>query len=464
MGNLWTVARQTISEGIRMRIALVVFFLLAILLLGLPLISKGDNSVSGAVQAFLTYSIMSVSFLLSCLSIFLCKSISEDLAGKQILMLMTKPVARWQYVLGKWVGVMTLTTSILIIASFAIYGMTRYVASHPARDEWDAERLKNQILTARHANPFIVPDFSAAAEQEYQESLETGKYDDVLDHDPAAEKAKIKARIEQQWRSVQPFEQRQFDFENVRCERTADHNIHIQYEAKVYNYPPDEIIRCSWYAGNREKGAKTYVSNRRDVRDRKHTVTFPADCVADDLTLSVLFSNVNPYIPYGEQQYPNTLVFEGPRAVEVLFSVSSFETNLMRALTLVWCRLAFLTAVGVLATCIFSFPVACLVALCVYLFASSGGFLSEAVEFMSTDENVIESIYQVVVGNLLTALFFVIPDFSKLDGLSVLIDGRNVTLKWVLMGLGQMVLIKTSLLLLAACLIFQRRQVSEVSV
>jgi len=67
MGNIWTVARQTIAEGVRMRIALVFLLLLAVLLMGLPFVSKGDNSVSGAVQSFLTYSIISVAFLLSCL-------------------------------------------------------------------------------------------------------------------------------------------------------------------------------------------------------------------------------------------------------------------------------------------------------------------------------------------------------------------------------------------------------------
>lgn len=463
MGNIWTVARQTIAEGVRMRIALVFLLLLAVLLMGLPFVSKGDNSVSGAVQSFLTYSIISVAFLLSCLSVFLCKSISDDLEGKQILMLMTKPIARWQYVLGKWTGVMALNTVILILATAAIYGMTRYVASQPPRDQWDKERLANQILTARHANPFIVPDFTRDAEQQFEQNLEQGRYAEVPDLDRQAEIKKIKGRIEQRWRTVRPLEQRRFDFENVRCDRSPDKKIHIQYEARVYNYAPDEIIRCSWMAGDREKGAKSYIDYRRDVRDRKQTVTFPADTVADDETLTAWFNNVNPYIPMGEQQYPNTVVFEGKRPVEVLFSVSSFESNLVRAITLVWCRLAFLAAVGVLATCIFSFPVACLVSLVVYGMASSVGFLDEAVQFMSND-TMLETVFHAVVGNLLRGVFFMIPDFSKLDGLSVLVDGRNVTLKWVLMGLGQMVLIKTSILLLAACLIFGRRQVSEASV
>jgi len=463
MGSLWTIARQTVSEGLRMRIALVFLMLMAVLLLGLPFISKGDGSVSGAVQAFLTYSIMTVTFILGCLSIFLCKSISDDLAGKQILVLMTKPVARWQYVLGKWFGVMTLITTILVLSSIGIYVMTRYIASQPPRDDWDKERLENQVLTARHANPFVVPDFSRAAEQQFEKDLEEGKYEGKTDLIREVEIARNRGEIEQRWRTVAPLEQRRFDFENVRCDNSPENNIHIQYEVRVYNPPPDEILRCAWLAGDREKGVQTEGMPRRDVTNRRHTVTFGAQTVADDYTLAVWFQNVNPYVQQGEEQQPNVVVFEGPRAVEVLFSVSSFESNLIRALTLVWCRLAFLTSVGVLTCCVFSFPVACLVSLLVYLLASTVGFTSDAIDLMS-DESVVESVFQAVAGNLVRAVYFVVPDFSKLNGLPMLVEGRNVTLKWVLMGLGQMVVIQTSLLLLAACLIFRRRQVSEVSV
>ena len=82
MGSIWTVARHTISESIRNKVALSFIFMLGVLLVGLPFASKGDNTVSGAVQAFLSYSVTAVSALLSLPSIFLATSISVDLSGK----------------------------------------------------------------------------------------------------------------------------------------------------------------------------------------------------------------------------------------------------------------------------------------------------------------------------------------------------------------------------------------------
>jgi hypothetical protein len=289
-------------------------------------------------------------------------------------------------------------------------------------------------------------------------------YADVFALDVAREKEKIRSELEAQWRAVAPYEAQRFDFEDVRTSRSPENSVSVQYEARAYHYPPDEIIRCLWRIGDRDKETPEYDVPRRDVRDRKHTVTVPADTVAADNTLAATFVNVNPYIEFeGEEQWSNTLVFEGDRAVEAMFSVSSFESNLVRALTLVLCRLAFLAAGAVLAASLFSFPVACLVALSTYMLASSMNFVSTALDYLG-DESAVVSIFGTVMQNLLNAVQFVIPNFAEIDGTQLLVEGRNVTLMWVLVGLGKVVLVKTSILLLAACLVFQRRQVAEVSV
>lgn len=464
MGNIWTIARQTIAEALRMKLAVFLIVMIGVLVFGLPFVSKGDASVSGAVQSFLVYSIMTVTFLLCCLSIFMCKSISDDLSGRQITMLMTKPIARWQYVLGKWTGIMLLNAALLLVSGMCIYGLTRYIASLPPRDAWDKERLDTQVLVARHATPFIVPDFSLEAAQKFEENREQGVYADTLALDPAKEKERIRGEIEARWRSVGPLQARRFEFEDVLTSRDPKNSVSIQYEARTYQYPPDEVVRCLWRIGNPDKETAAYDVGRRDVRDRKHTVSVPASVVAADKTLTAQFINVNPYLEYeGEEQWFNTVVFEGDRAVEALYSISSFESNLLRALTLVLCRLAFLTAAAVLAASLFSFPVACLVAMCTYMVASSMNFISTALDYLD-DESAVVTVFSTVMQNLLNALNFIIPNFAEVDATQLLVEGRNVTLVWVLIGLGKVVVVKTGILLLAACLIFQRRQVAEVAV
>ena len=117
MSNIWTIARHMIAEGIRMKLALVFLALIGLVVVGLPFSITGDSSLTGSVQSFLAYSLHATGVLLGLLTIFLSRSMADELVGHQIFLVMTKPVPRWQYVLGKWVGITTLTAT-LCEASF----------------------------------------------------------------------------------------------------------------------------------------------------------------------------------------------------------------------------------------------------------------------------------------------------------------------------------------------------------
>ena len=465
MGNIWTVAKQTIAESIRMKIAVFFVVLLGILVLGLPFASQGDGSISGAVQSFLSYSMAATSFLLACLTIFLAKSLSDDLVGKQIQILMTKPLARWQYVLGKWFGIVLVNAVLLSVSGTIIYGMTMYVASKPPRDALDRERLENQVLQARHAARCVPPTsaFRKGADTLFEERLEQGRYSDVDNLNVEKEKGRLRKEIARQYWTVPPLGVRAFDFEDVRCDRSPDTLLHMRYEYRVQGYPPDEIIRLHWVVGDREKGAQAYDIPRRDAMDRAQTLTFPADAVASDNTLRIILVNENPYVGQvpGEVQYAYGLYFDSPDKLEVLFSVSSFWSNLLRTLCLVMCRLAFIAAVAITATTAFSFPVASLVSMAVYVLVGVQKFLSESVQWMPSEGS--GGFFQVVLDGLLRGLYFLVPNFATYDGLPTLVEGRNVTLMWVLLGVGNLVVLKTGILLILACLLFQRREVSEIS-
>lgn len=461
MGNVWTVARHTIAESVRNKIAISFILLLVIILIGLPFASKGDNTISGAVQAFLSYSITAVTGLLSLLSILLAKILSDDISGKQILTLMTKPIPRWSYVVGRWLGIVCLNVALLTFAGGLIYGFTYYLASKPAMDELDAERLSGQILQARYASNAVVPSFAAAANAEYQENVEVGKYSGLENHDEKKEIERIKATKRERWRVVWPLEARLFEFEDVRCDRSPGKEIHLRYVHSVSRYPPDEIVKYKWYFGSPEKGTELYSVKRKDYIDRVHTVTFPAACVAADNTLQVIFENVNPYINEGDMQYDNTVIFKKEDALQVYFPIGTFGGNLTRTLSLVMFKLAFLAATAVAMTTVFSFPVACMGAFCVLLLANTQSFLLDSISWISQESGT--TVLEYIMASIVRCVYFVIPDFAKYNALELLLDGRNVTLMWVLMGAGNLLLIKTTILLLAGCLLFMRREVDEVS-
>jgi hypothetical protein len=451
-----------------MRIAAFFISLLALLVFGLPFVAKGDGTVSGAVQSFMTYSLTAVSFLLALLTLFMSRSLSDELVFRQILILMAKPLPRWQFVVGKWVGIVGFNLALLGVSGVGIYGMTRYLAAfQPPRDEIDRQRLHNEVLTARHHAGFQAPVelFGRVANQEFERRKEEGLYADAAGLDPDKAIAELRSMVEIAWRNIGPGEFRRFEFTNVLCDRGPDSTIQIRYKCLASSYPSDEIIRTSWQIGNPEK-VRPEVVRRRDIHDRYHTFSVRADTVAPDGTLDIFLANTNPYL--GDPEYPNeteqtyVVRVDEKAGVEVLFSAGSFEGNLLRVLLLILFKLMFLAALGLAATSVFSFPVASLVSLTVYVLAAARRFIADALGYLG-DEGAVK-VFQTVFGLMLRVVLFVIPDFPAYDAVDVFVDGRNVTLMWVLQGFWLLALVQTGIVLALACLLFHRREVSEVSI
>lgn len=468
MTRIWAVARQMIAEGIRMKIALVFLLLIAMLVLGLPFSIAGDSSLTGAVQSFMTYGLAGTGVLLGMLTIFLSRSLSDDLTGRHIFLVATKPIARWEYIVGKWLGITLLNGVFLLGAGISIYGMVHYIKrAHPPLDpERDVAELNNEVLVARHAGKMTPPDFTEDAEHEYQKNLEEGMYTEQPQFNPVEEKRRLKAKYEARWRVVGPFNNRTFEYQNVLIDRTRTDTIQLRYKTEVSQYPQDELFRAAWQFGDQYKGTHVYQVPVRHMVGRYHTVRAPADAVATDNTLKVRFFNVNPFPD--EPTYPNVIEFRASDPVEVLFIVGSFEGNLFRLLTLMMCKLMFLAAVAVLAASVFSFPVACLVSFTVYALAGMRGFLVDALDMATKDQtNMFASVQEFLVQSItmvFNSLYWIVPDFSRFDAIEDFVNGRNVSLVWVLQAVSELALIKTLVVLGLAILFFHRRELAEVSV
>ena len=146
-----------------MKIALVFLLLIGAVVLGLPFSIKGDSSITGAVQSFMSYAFSATGVLLGFLTIFMSRSLSDELAGKQIFLTVTKPIPRWQFILGKWLGMVLLTGSFLLCAGVTVYGMVRYIKrTHPPLDEkYDVAELTNDLILYQ-------PTREAFAQQGYE--------------------------------------------------------------------------------------------------------------------------------------------------------------------------------------------------------------------------------------------------------------------------------------------------------
>ena len=134
--QIWAVARQMIAEGIRMKIALIFLLLIGMVVLGLPFSIAGDASLTGGVQSFMSYGFAATGVLLGMLTIFMSRSLSDEFVHRQILMVMVKPIPRWQFIVGKCLGIVCLNGVFMAVAGLCIYGMVYYIkATHPPIDD-----------------------------------------------------------------------------------------------------------------------------------------------------------------------------------------------------------------------------------------------------------------------------------------------------------------------------------------
>src|SRR5216110_3610603 len=94
------------------------FWVLTVILLGaviaLPLLIKDDGTARGFTQILLTYTLSTITGLLGLSTLWLaCGTLARDIEECQLQMVATKPIARWQIWLGKWLGIMSLNAALL---------------------------------------------------------------------------------------------------------------------------------------------------------------------------------------------------------------------------------------------------------------------------------------------------------------------------------------------------------------
>ncbi|MCJ7728671.1 MAG: hypothetical protein MUO27_02145, partial [Sedimentisphaerales bacterium] len=189
-----------------------------------------------------------------------------------------------------------------------------------------------------------------------------------------------------------------------------------------------------------------YDFARKDLIRTFHEIRVPADAVAKDGYLAVAFFNV--------PQNDTTVIFPPNEGLEVLYKADIFSANYIRAVLLILLRVVFLAALGILAASFLSFPVAMMLCLAVFFTANISGFILESFESLS--ENV-SGVYQYTV----RPVIYLLPQFDKISPTKFLVPAR--LLSWSLLGKTAAVIIcvKALIPLLAALLIFRRREIAK---
>jgi hypothetical protein len=434
------IARNTLDEAARMKISGVFIVLVVLLLAALPLLLDDKQALRYRVQNFLQYGTgLSYTIIAVLCVLFSVYSVAMEQRSKVIWQTMTKPVAAWQYVLGKWLGVVSLAAVLLGVTGGAVFLFTEYLRSQPANGELSAYRsadesipitsdreiLETQVLTARMGVTFTPLKLDpAAVEQSIEARIKQEKLTRPDFGDTAADRAFVREdlmkAVNLEQRTIEPGTDKQYVFEGLATPRDRGLPIMFRFRPEAGSNRPDILFTITFLFSN---GA---VATEKVSLAQQHTVTLSPSVIDSEGRIVVNIFNGDFY---NQTANANALYF-APLALEMTYEAGSYRMNFARVFAILWLKIAFITMAGIFAATFLSFPVATLTAAGIFLIAESSRFIQDALENWQVEDFKGNTIwFYVVIDKIAQAVSTPLAFYADLKPTTRLVDG--VLLPWV---------------------------------
>lgn len=411
------IALNTVYQALRMKFALAFIIFLAAVIILVPFVLKSDGTQRGMVQIALAYSMSVLNLVMSLLVVFLSTSLlCADIRDRVVFTLDTKPVHRWQFILGKWLGISLMNAAVLAVIGGGIYGLARYLGRPAAAaDGQDYTILRSEVLTAR--------DVSGVSGR------------------PGEREFVVAYNTEHAWL-----------FQGVRPRR-GERYVTLRF--KQYSAGEDEEISGIWIFGDIEGDYHARALSFPEGEMNEFRV--PAEVIGEGGRLAVRWRNLS--------RGRASVLF--PRDdLNVLYTAGTFGANLVRALIMIFIRLSFLAAAGLAASAFLTFPVATLLTLFILLMGLSLPTLVAL--FMPSPAPGAEALLEhhglLLFGmrRALAQVLRVLPNFRAYDPVPSLVDGVMITWGSVARAFLSTLMVRTGLTGLIGILIFNRRELAHM--
>ena len=449
---MWSVAWLTVRAAFRYRLVVVLMALLVGAVIVLPMVIKHDGTAQGFTQILLTYTLGVITALLSLVTLWLaCGTLARDVDECQMQVVATKPIARWQIWLGKWLGVMLLNAMLLAVASGAVFLLLQWRATQlPAEVQ---EALRSNVLTARAVVNEPTPDFDAKVDEVIRQRRTELEAKGV---DLRTFRAQAREMIKAQEQMVPPeyFRRFELDFRSrrdalkespifVRVKfHTPELSAKRPYEIEVVAGPPESAQRVGAF--------------RSLAAEAAHEIELGKVALDARGFLVVEIAN----------RSDTPLIFPMEDGFEVLYREGGFGLNYVRAILVLFFALGLLAAIGLFAASFLSFPVAAFLATTVLILGLSSGTLKSVVEdrtVMGFEHDTNTQLYP-MVDAVMVPLFEVllkavnlVHQFSPIDAVS---SGRSVTWGIVAQAAGLVVLLMGGVFAALGITAFTRRELA----
>ena len=455
MSRIWAVAVNTIRQILRLKIATAFIFILFVLLPVMGFGMTGDGTLKGRLQSFVSYGLSLTSFLLCLLTIIASiYTLTSDIKNKQIYTVVTKPIKRYQLIMGKLVGVVFLSSVILVFFSALIYSIAAYMPKFLNSTEQEIVTAKDEFYTARASIMPMQQDVTQEVEQEYEKLAKNGMLEEVFKNDSKQQiMDQLRRQKKLEKRSASVGSQILWEFYNIKPADGSD-DIFIKFKYDVSVTPADNQIFGGWLIGDNRKPIKeidseVYNLSRKDSIGTAHEIKIPAKAVAADGYLAVAFFN----LPLN-----NTVVMFSPKdGMEILYKADNFFANFIRVALLIEVRIIFLAVTGLLTAAFLSMPVAILVCLVVFFTGSISQFIIESFDYLN--ENVMWYYHYI-----LKPVIQFMPQFDKMEPAAFIVPAKMLSWLELAKTASVMVFIKSLVLLFIALLLFGSRELARIIV
>jgi len=469
--QLYAFIWLTWKAAFRFRLFWVLSGLLLCSVIFLPLLIKDDGTARGFIQIMLTYTLSVITGLLGFSTLWLaCGTLARDIEDCSMQMVAVKPIARWQIWLGKWLGILLLNASLLVISGGAVYGLLQWrmarmekalaIAVERKDDRLAAYTasqlniLRNEIFVARAGLKEPPPDI----EKEVALQVSRMPNQNSLAPEQMAEAtAQLRERVRAFQQVVGPDHRREWVI-NFGLKRHLLGNeplfLRIKFFAAQTNATGQYLGLWTIGPYNSPIG-QSYPQSLAANTFHEIQIDGGSSLLDEQGRLVVNFVNRNDA----------ALIFPLEDGLEVLYREGSFGLNYFRGLGIIWCWLALLATLGLASASLLSFPVAAFCSISLLIVAMSSGTLSNAVQegtITGTDHETgaaSGSAIDLVVlpFKAILSVVSLVQAFEPVDALST---GRSITWSQLGYAFAQIVLLFGGIIGGLGILFFTRRELA----
>lgn len=470
-----SVAHTVLKEASRSKISLVFIVILLIVLPLLPLALNPDQPLRFRVQTFISRGMNLTYVVAAVLTLVLsCATIAFEIRDRQIWQLVSKPMSRFSYLFGKWIGVMGLNLVLLTIAGLSIFMYIQFLRMQPVArgmaGQLDAIELRDAVLTARRA---AWPDYDQLTSEQLRERVEQEiarnpeyAYEESV---PPEVRREIARRIVQAHslgqRTVPPQQWRTYTFSGLGPAADSTAALTLRYRFHILDDSTHKTFNAAFMFNDQPE----LTIRREYVPAMAHNLLIGSDLIRPDGTITLSVANL--YQPPLNSPY-GALNFE-VEDFEILYQVGSFEGNFARAMLVTLTKLSFLSVLGILFATFLSFPVALLASFTVFIGGSASPFLAMSLqEFRAPPIFQMESVspglaiewaFKSVVRWIGYVIVYTMGGFGEYQTTTHLVQGRYISWLTVIASTLRLVIVWSGIAFVIGYLIMRSRELATYS-